>query len=91
MKKYLQKLAIAWIAMLGIIGINKERLARNEEKSKAALNNKRLCWMSLRFRLTTVPNHMHIVYEYIDPAPFGGIFCYNCRLPPSNTYRPTRS
>jgi hypothetical protein len=36
MKKYLQKLAIAWIAMLSIIGINKERLARNEEKSKAA-------------------------------------------------------
>lgn len=36
MKKYLQKLTIAWIAMLGIMGINKERLGRNDQKEKAA-------------------------------------------------------
>lgn len=36
MKKFLRRMTIAWIAMLGIMGINKERLARNEEKNKAA-------------------------------------------------------
>ena len=36
MKNLLQKITIAWIAVLGIIGINKERLGRNEEKDKKA-------------------------------------------------------
>ena len=36
MKRILQKVAIAWIAVLGIIGIYKERLGRHEEKDEKA-------------------------------------------------------
>lgn len=36
MKNLLQKLAIAWIAVLGIIGINKERIGRSEEKENTS-------------------------------------------------------
>jgi hypothetical protein len=32
MKNLIQKIAIAWIAILGIIGINKDRAGRSEEK-----------------------------------------------------------
>lgn len=42
MKKALQKLAIAWIALMGIIGINKERLGRNEEKDDKAPQQKEI-------------------------------------------------
>jgi hypothetical protein len=40
MKNILRKLAITWIAILGIIGINKERLGRSEEKDKKAPQQK---------------------------------------------------
>ena len=40
MKNLLQKIAIAWIAVLGIIGINKERLGRNDEKDEKAPQQK---------------------------------------------------
>ena len=40
MKKLIQKVAIAWIALMGIIGINKERLGRNEEKDEKAPQQK---------------------------------------------------
>lgn len=32
MKKTLQKIAIAWIALLGLIGLGRDRTTRNEEK-----------------------------------------------------------
>jgi hypothetical protein len=35
MKNLIQKIAIAWIAILGIIGINKERLGRSDEKDQS--------------------------------------------------------
>jgi hypothetical protein len=34
MKNLIQRIAIAWIAILGIIGINKERLGRSDEKDQ---------------------------------------------------------
>jgi hypothetical protein len=40
MKNFLRKITIAWIAMLGIIGINKERLGRNDEKDTKAPQQK---------------------------------------------------
>jgi hypothetical protein len=91
MKKHLQKLAIAWIAMLSIIGINKERLARNEEKSKAAPQQQEV--MLDEFEISSYHGFLIICTSSMNISipPFGGIFCYNCRLPPSNTYRPTRS
>lgn len=42
MKKALQKLAIAWIALMGIVGINRERLGRNEEKDDKAPQQKEI-------------------------------------------------
>lgn len=40
MKNILQKIAIAWIAIMGIIAINKERLGRNDEKDTKAPQQK---------------------------------------------------
>jgi hypothetical protein len=40
MKNLLRKIAITWIAVLGIIGINKERLGRSEEKDRNAPQQK---------------------------------------------------
>jgi hypothetical protein len=40
MKKFFQRVAIAWIAVLGIIGIHKERLGRNEENEDKAPQQK---------------------------------------------------
>lgn len=34
MKNIIQKIAIAWIAILGIVGISKERTGRSEEKNQ---------------------------------------------------------
>ena len=36
MKNILQKIAITWIAVMGIMGIYKERLSRIEQKEKSA-------------------------------------------------------
>ncbi len=36
MKNVLQKIAITWIAVMGIIGLYKERQARLEHKQKSA-------------------------------------------------------
>ncbi len=36
MKNFVKKVAIAWIAVMGIIGIYKERQARIEQKGKSA-------------------------------------------------------
>ncbi|HLO80392.1 MAG TPA: hypothetical protein VK166_05520 [Chitinophagaceae bacterium] len=40
MKNLIQKIAIAWIAILGIIGINRERIGRSEEKDQKAPQQK---------------------------------------------------
>jgi hypothetical protein len=40
MKKLLQRLAIGWIALMGIVGIYKEKLGRNEEKDEKAPQQK---------------------------------------------------
>ncbi len=40
MKNLVQKIAIIWIAILGIIGINKERIGRSEEKDQKAPQQK---------------------------------------------------
>jgi hypothetical protein len=40
MKNLIQKIAIAWIAILGIMGINKERIGRSEEKDQKAPQQK---------------------------------------------------
>jgi hypothetical protein len=40
MKNLIQKIAIAWIAVLGIIGINKERIGRSDEKDQKAPQQK---------------------------------------------------
>jgi hypothetical protein len=42
MKNLLRKVAIIWIAALGIIGLYKERLGRVEEKEKNAPQQKQL-------------------------------------------------
>ncbi len=34
MRNFIQKIAIAWIAILGIIGLSKEKAGRNEEKGE---------------------------------------------------------
>lgn len=34
MKNLIQKIAIAWIAILGIVGINKDRVGRSDEKDQ---------------------------------------------------------
>jgi hypothetical protein len=36
MKKLLQRIAILWIAVLGLVGIGKEKIARNEERNSKA-------------------------------------------------------
>lgn len=42
MKKVLQKIVIAWIALMGIMGMNREKLGRNEDRDEQTPRQKEI-------------------------------------------------